>query len=56
MALHPRNIDAIDTIDAMVFSGDSLTNAEDREAFKENIESWLREIQNFEKLAAELQV
>ena len=40
--------DACETIDAMVYSGDMLEFERERDDFKEYVERWLKQIQEFE--------
>lgn len=44
--MHPSDSDALETIDAMVFTGDSLHNAESLATFKEYVDRWNREMES----------
>lgn len=45
--------DALDTIDAAVFSGDIFHNKENRDLFREHLERWQRELVEIEKFLSE---
>lgn len=45
---------AVDELDAAVFSGDGLFDAENRILFKRMLERWQRSLVEWEKLAAEV--
>lgn len=51
---HPSDEEAIDTIDAMVFSGDSLHNEEAIKRFSELLARWQRGLQEAVKTVEEL--
>lgn len=46
--MHPKVEDALDEIDAMVFTGDELCNGENRKRFGELLARWGRKLQEFE--------
>ena len=41
-------VEAVDTVDAAVFSGDAMQTPSNRELLKEHCERWLRTIEEFE--------
>lgn len=47
--------DAVDALDAAVFSDDELLNAENRDLFKSSIERWQRKLVEWEEMAAEIE-
>ena len=53
MALHPSDEDAVDTIDAMMFGGDSLHNKENLEEMKYFIERWQKQLTFIEEIIEE---
>jgi hypothetical protein len=49
--MHPKVELAIDEIDDMVFSGDTLVDSDEREKFKEILARWQRGVAEFEDFA-----
>ena len=47
--------EAVDALDAAVFSGDGLLDAENRELFKRSMERWQRKLVEWGEIAAEVQ-
>lgn len=47
--------DAVDALDAAVFSGDGLFDAENRTLFRRMMERWQRQLVEWEKLAADIE-
>jgi len=47
-------LELCDSVDAGVFSGDSLMDAGTRKEFEDYLGRWTRELKKFEELAAEL--
>lgn len=45
---------AVDNLDAAVFSGDGLFDAENRDLFRQSIERWQRKLIEWEEIAAEI--
>lgn len=43
----------VDTVDAMVFSGDALSDKGFRDSFRESIASWLRKCDEWDKMDEE---
>jgi hypothetical protein len=47
--------EAVDALDAAVFSGDGLLDAENRELFKRSMERWQRKLVEWGEIAAEVE-
>ena len=51
--MHAKNKEALETIDAMVFSGDTLHFCDARKEFKEYLDRWLTAVEEIEGIATE---
>lgn len=49
MSLHPKDEEALDTLDAMVMSGDSLSDPAERRRFREFLASWERQLKTWDE-------
>ena len=50
---HPMDLDAMDTIDAMVFSGDALQNKKNADTFQEMLDRWAKGLKEAREIAEE---
>lgn len=47
-------VKTVDNLDAAVFSGDGLLNADNRDLFRRSLERWQRQLARWEEIAAEV--
>lgn len=49
--MHPKDEEALETIDAMAFSGDALLDPDNRATFREYLRRWLTQVEVMQGLA-----